>query len=216
MTLLFKDVRFIKSASAQEHWPNLKDSLGRPFPEIAILGRSNVGKSTLLNHLGVKRVAKVSGTPGKTQLINFFWVDQKVVWVDLPGYGYAAVPKEQRAAWGEMVDQYLEEREGLSLFLLLLDCRRKPSPDDLSLFHWLVKKKISTIIVLTKVDKLNQKEKRQQREMVAAELQLSKYDIPLVPYSALKNVGKTILIQQIDERLKMTREIDDRKDHGPD
>ena len=112
----FVKARFIKTAIWPKDYPTLKDDGGRLLPEIAVAGRSNVGKSSLLNHLfGSKGLVKTSSTPGKTQAINFFVVDEQLTFVDLPGYGYAEVPPSVRKQWGPMVEKYLKERQEIKL-----------------------------------------------------------------------------------------------------
>ena len=108
------------------------------MPEIAFVGRSNVGKSSLMNTLvGRRKLAKTSNTPGRTQLINFFSVNEKISFVDLPGYGFAKVSRAMRKNWGEMIESYLRGRPNLALVILILDIRREPNADDLSLRDWL-------------------------------------------------------------------------------
>ena len=142
-------VEFIKSAVKPAQYPK------SDLPEIAFAGRSNVGKSSLINSLtGRKGLVKVSKTPGKTQLLNFFNIHSQTVFVDMPGYGFAEVPESVKRTWGEMVETYLRERKQLKGVIVLLDCRRTPNEDDISLLEWLVHNKITTVIVFTKIDKI--------------------------------------------------------------
>jgi GTP-binding protein len=130
------------------------------LPEIAFLGRSNVGKSTLLNTLtGQRHLAYSSSTPGRTQSVNFFRVDERFVFVDLPGYGYAKAPKPLVDSWKPVIDAYLRERTVLTLSVLLVDARRAWMDSDLQLKEWLEHHGRPYLVVATKVDKLNQKEK---------------------------------------------------------
>src|SRR4030043_236289 len=123
---------FIKSAVWPPQYPPAT------LPEIAFVGRSNVGKSSLINVLvGRKSLAKTSDTPGRTQLINFFTINEKISFVDLPGYGFAKVARSVKKNWGEMVEVYLSQRSNLALVVLILDIRRVPNEDDLSLRDWL-------------------------------------------------------------------------------
>ncbi len=142
------EAAFIKSAIKEEDFPKHTE------PEIAFAGRSNVGKSSLINSLlGRKGLVKVSKTPGKTRLLNFFSTGSKTVFVDMPGYGFANVPSNIRREWGEMIEAYLKNRENLKAVLVLLDVRRKPNEDDFLLLDWLDHFEIETLLVFTKIDK---------------------------------------------------------------
>jgi GTP-binding protein len=174
---------FVKSATKPSEYPpgNL--------PEVAIAGKSNVGKSSLINTL-VKRknLAKTSSQPGRTQTINFFRVNEKLSLVDLPGYGFAKAPLEIRKAWKPMVETYLQTREAIRLVILILDARRGLSPDDSILLDWLDYHEIPALIVLTKADKLSQFERaRQKRGLAAVPLLEGR---PLLFFSAITGEGK--------------------------
>lgn len=126
------------------------------FPEIAFAGRSNVGKSSLLNTLlGHRRLAQTSSTPGKTRMLNFFLVNERLFFVDLPGYGYAKVAKRLRNRWNNLVEPYIRHRETLVGVVHLVDCRREPTESDRQLSEWLDFHQIPTLVVLTKADKLS-------------------------------------------------------------
>lgn len=141
---------FIKSSFDESQW--VEDEL----PEISFLGRSNVGKSSLLNSLlNRKKLAKTSNTPGRTQSVNFFLINGAFYFVDLPGYGFAKVPKKMRDDWGEMAENYLAKREQLVLSIQLVDARHKPTALDLQLYEWLTFYNKKNIIVATKADKLS-------------------------------------------------------------
>lgn len=143
-----KTAVFEKSSSKIEECPPPK------IPEYAFIGRSNVGKSSLINHItGNKKLAKTSGKPGKTQLINHFLIDEQWYLVDLPGYGWAQVSKTAKAKWKKMIDRYLLERENLALVFLLIDSRHDPQKIDLEFMRWLGQNGIPFILVFTKVDK---------------------------------------------------------------
>ena len=144
---------FIRSAFDRSHW--LND--GRP--EVAFLGRSNVGKSSLINSLlGRRGLARTSNTPGRTQSINFFLINDQFYFADLPGYGYAKVSKTMRGDWGKMAEEYLAEREDLVLCVQLVDSRHEPSPLDRQLNEWLIYHDKPHIVVATKSDKLSRNE----------------------------------------------------------
>ena len=165
----FTQATFIKSAVKPKGFPQAD------LPEIAVAGRSNVGKSSLLNSLfNRKKLVKVSKTPGRTQLLNFFEIDKRVMFVDLPGYGYAKVPKALRREWQPMIERYLTSRSSLVGCLLLLDIRRKPSEEDLELWDWLHHFDMTVVPVLTKSDKLSGQQGRKQMRMIAQHL-----DVPL-------------------------------------
>lgn len=141
---------FIKSATRPSEYPPAD------FPEIAFAGRSNVGKSSLINTLiNRKRLVKTSSTPGRTQLLNFFIINDRLIFVDLPGYGYAKVPARVRNTWGAMIDTYILGRPTLKSVVLILDIRRDPSEKDLALMAWLRHNRIPFLSVLTKADKLS-------------------------------------------------------------
>ena len=154
--LKFERAKFLLSALHPSEFPRMKDDKGRPLIEIAIAGRSNVGKSTLINALfKTKSLAKASNTPGKTQRILFFLIDESALLVDLPGYGYAKAPKEEIQSWSQAIDEYLNHRETLKLVLLLVDIRREPSKEDRAMMEWAAAKQIPLLVIFTKRDKLN-------------------------------------------------------------
>jgi len=145
---MIKEAEFVISNSDYKKCPKPDK------PEFAFIGRSNVGKSSLINMLCQrKKLAKTSGTPGKTQLINHFLIDNSWYLVDLPGYGYAKVSKSSRAAWGKMIEEYLINRENLQVVLVLIDSRLDPQKIDLEFINWLGKKEIPLALVFTKADK---------------------------------------------------------------
>lgn len=146
---VIKSAEFITSAVHPGQYP--QDA----SPEIAFAGRSNVGKSALINCLVQrKNLVRTSRTPGRTQLINFFKINDSFRFVDLPGYGYAKVSQSLRATWGPMIETYLDSRENLRGIVHIMDLRHPPTPDDISLSSWLKEKKIPIVPILTKADKL--------------------------------------------------------------
>lgn len=195
-TFLLK-ARFVKSALWPDQYPKLH------MHEVAVVGRSNVGKSSLLNDLfQTKRLVKTSSTPGKTQLINFFIVDDRLVFVDLPGYGYAKVPLQVRKQWGPIVQTYLDKRKTLKLLLFPFDIRRTPKHEDKQLLKWAAYYRKPVIIVLTKVDKVNQKEKKENTKKILEAFGVE--NIPYVHYSVKKNIGRKILISMMKRILGET------------
>lgn len=175
---------FIKSATQVSQYPL------PTLPEIAFAGRSNVGKSSLINALlGRKNLAKTSNTPGRTQLINFFTINDKMSFVDLPGYGFAKVARSVKENWGEMIEAYLRQRTNLALVVLILDIRRVPNEDDLSLRDWLDHYRIPYLYVLTKSDKLSNNQSVKQKRIIEKILNASKEE-KLILFSAKTQKGK--------------------------
>lgn len=165
--------------------------------EIAFAGRSNVGKSSLINQLlHRKRLVKTSATPGRTQCINFFLVNNAFYFVDLPGYGYAKVPANIQKKWGPMVEQYLKHRKSLKAVVLILDIRRIPNKEDLQLLSWLQHYDMQGILVLTKADKLTKNKRHQQIKKIAQELALTPEE--LVVFSSKSGEGRELLWRRIE------------------
>jgi len=168
-------------------------------PQVAFAGRSNVGKSSLINALlHRKSLVKTSATPGKTQLINFFVINNAWYFVDLPGYGYASVPHAVTDAWGPMIEGYLKDTPSLSAVVLLLDIRRMPDERDVRMIEWLRQYDIPAVCVLTKADKLNRQETEQARRSISA-----MFDVPgpLLLTSAKSGAGMKELWGEIHKRL---------------
>jgi GTP-binding protein len=170
--------------------------------EIAFGGRSNVGKSSLINTLlGRKNLVKTSSTPGRTQTINFFLINDSFYLVDLPGYGYAKVPMEIRKRWGATVERYLKTREDLCAVVVILDIRRQPNQADHDLLAWLAHYNIPPILVLTKADKLKRNKQARQRTLIAEDL--SAESSSLVMFSASTGMGKRSLWTAIEALLRI-------------
>lgn len=161
-----------------------------PLPQIALAGRSNVGKSSLLNKLvGRRKMAKVSRTPGKTRSINFFKINERFHFVDLPGYGYAKVSKQERAGWGQLIEDYLTKSEKLTGLVLLLDCRRELNERDVQLIDWLTERRLPVIIALTKSDKLTRD--KLNRQIISLK---QHFEAEIIPFSVVSGVGKHELL----------------------
>lgn len=155
--------RFLLSTLTE--FPQLKNPKGQPLVEVIIAGRSNVGKSSLINHLfQSKKLAKTSSTPGKTRLLNFFLVDERFLLVDLPGYGFAKGPAKEVFEWSDAIETYIHNRPTLKLILLLVDCRRDFSKEDLALIDFAKAKEIALLLIFTKTDKLSSEEKKKLQE----------------------------------------------------
>jgi GTP-binding protein len=186
---------FIKSAVWPPQYPPAT------LPEIAFVGRSNVGKSSLINTLvGRKNLAKTSNTPGRTQLINFFTINEKVSFVDLPGFGFAKVAQSVKKDWGDMIEAYLRERLSLALVIFILDIRRDPSSDDLSLRDWLDHYRIPYVYILTKADKLSNNQAIAQKRAIEKAIGVSAGN-KLILFSAKTQKGKSEIWQFIEEHL---------------
>ncbi|HEX8564553.1 MAG TPA: ribosome biogenesis GTP-binding protein YihA/YsxC [Pyrinomonadaceae bacterium] len=185
---------FVKSAFAEEHWTT--DGL----PEVAFLGRSNVGKSSLLNSLLQRKgLARTSNTPGRTQSLNYFLINKRFYFVDLPGYGYARVSKAVRSSWGKMAEDYLAKREQLVLCIQLIDSRHEPTEQDRQLFEWLRHYGKTQLIVATKSDKLSSNELRKSIEKIGNILP----GVSTVSYSAVTGRGREEVWRAIDEATKI-------------
>ncbi|GAB4234759.1 MAG: ribosome biogenesis GTP-binding protein YihA/YsxC [Chlamydiales bacterium] len=193
--------RFICSAVSSKGYPKLYDTSGNHLPEIAFVGRSNVGKSSLINHLlrlRHKGLARTSSTPGKTREINFFSIDDGLAFVDLPGYGYAKVSKKQKEQWSVFIQEYLEDAHNLKLILFLFDCRRMPNEDDLMLMDWFEMHGLDTELILTKVDKLTNNELQAQLKKILHAF--GKENLHTIPYSVTKNKGRQELLAAINSK----------------
>ena len=186
---------FIKSAVKPEQYPKTG------MPEIAFTGRSNVGKSSLINTLlGRKKLAQTSATPGKTRLINFFTVNEKLSFVDLPGYGFAKVSRAEQEKWGPMIETYLGERVTLRLVVSILDIRHDPTQQDRDLIEWLRHYGRTHLIVLTKSDKISRGEAMRRRRQIVASLGLDADEAPLL-FSAQTGEGKGEIWKAIQQVL---------------
>ncbi len=186
---------FVKSAFEKRHWTT--DGL----PEIAFLGRSNVGKSSLINSLLLRKgLARTSNTPGRTQSINFFLINQSFYFTDLPGYGYAKVSKTMRADWGKMAEEYLSERTELALCIQLIDSRHDPSALDMQLSEWLRFNNKPHVVVATKADKLSKNELQKSIFAAAKLLETAK----IITFSTQTGLGREELWSEINAAMIKT------------
>ncbi len=192
----FIDAKLISTAVKYEQYPPCD------LPEIALVGRSNVGKSSLINCLANrKNMARTSSTPGKTATINFYDFGGKFRIVDLPGYGYAKVSQKEREKWGGMIENYLSRRENLVLVLQLVDARHKPTNDDKMMFDWIKNYNYEPFVVATKLDKLKKSQREGNLTTIYEELGLNEESV-LIPFSAEDRTGREEVLELIDYALQ--------------
>ena len=191
MAINFNKAEFVLSAVRSGTF--IRD--GRP--QVTFAGRSNVGKSSVINRLLNRRnFARVGATPGKTNQINYFRIDDQIYFTDLPGYGYAKVSKEERDRWGRLMESYFQEQGLIKLDVLIVDARHKPTADDVTMCDWFKGTGCPLIVVANKLDKLKKKEIEPNLQTIRDTLTLDEEDI-LIPFSAEKGTGKTELLAAI-------------------
>lgn len=174
------NVSLMLSAVSKKQYPNTN------LPEIAFAGRSNVGKSSLINKLlNRKKLARVSANPGKTATINFYDIDKTLILVDLPGYGFAKVSKQEKEKWGRMIEEYLNEREQLIQVVLLVDMRHKPTNDDIMMFNWIVESGFEPVVIATKKDKVKPSQREDSLNLIKDTLGIDE----VIPFSSEKGDG---------------------------
>ena len=197
--LLIKEANFVCSS------PYLKKCPPPTLPEFAFIGRSNVGKSSLINMLvGKKDLAKTSSTPGKTQLINHFIINNEWFIVDLPGYGYAKTSKKNRDKWPEMIANFLEKRDTLISTFVLIDSRIEPQKIDVEFIEWLGENGIPFVIVFTKIDKINQRELTANVNLYKKHLLENWEELPEMIFSSAKTErGKEDILNYIQKNYKL-------------
>lgn len=191
------NVNLTISAVAADQYPKTD------YPEIALVGRSNVGKSSLTNVLINRRnFAHTSSQPGKTQTLNFYDVEDQLYFVDVPGYGYAKVSKKERERFGQMIEQYLTQREQLRGVIQLVDARHEPTADDVSMYEWLDYYNIPTLVVGTKCDKVKSNVWNRQENQIRKRLGMPA-TVPLILFSAVNKRGKDQVWQWIEKQTGM-------------
>lgn len=196
MTVNWNIAEFIRSAAKPSDFP--RDGL----PQIVFAGRSNVGKSSVINRLlNRKNFARVGAAPGKTTHINYFCIGQKLYLVDLPGYGYAKVSKQERDRWGRLIEAWFSDTDRMALGMLVVDARHRPTVDDCTMAQVFSSAGKPFIVVANKLDKLKKSEIEGNAKRIRDTLELSE-DVPLILFSAEKGDGKAELLGQILDRLE--------------
>ena len=197
----------IRSAKFITSLAELRDFLGRGMPEIAIVGKSNVGKSSLINKLANNgKLARTSSEPGKTRLINLYELNHQLMLVDLPGYGFAKVSHDEKKRWAGMIEGYLSRSENIKLALQLVDMRHKPSDDDVDMINYLRHFGIPVITVCTNADKLSRAERGRQAPVICRRLVVQPWD--LIPFSSVDGTGRDQLLARLEALLAPPEEDD--------
>lgn len=187
-----KSAKFVTSLVSYGAFP------ARGLPQLAVAGKSNVGKSSLINSLcRVKGLAKTSGTPGKTRLINVFLINESLHLIDLPGYGYAKVSKKEKDSWGAMMGAYFDAAGPLKGLLQLVDIRHEPTRDDVQMVNYLREKGIPFQVVATKADKLSKAQRQRAVFLIARTLMVQPWEI--LPYSSENEEGRAALLSKVDD-----------------
>ena len=176
------------------------------FPEIAFAGKSNVGKSSLINGLlNRKSLARTSATPGKTQTINFYNVNDELYLVDLPGYGYAKVSEAEKVKWGQLIERYLHNSKQLKAVFLLIDIRHEPSANDRMMYDWIVDMGYNPIIIATKLDKIKRSQIQKQMKLIKTTLNLVPGTV-IIPFSATTKQGRDEIWELVEENFLVKEE----------
>ncbi len=174
----------------------------RDLPEIAFAGRSNVGKSSFINSMiRRKRLARTSSKPGKTRTINFYNIENKLRFVDLPGYGYAKVSKSEKEKWGLIIEEYLNNRENLVEVILIVDIRHKPTKDDILMYEWIKHFNLGSIVVATKSDKIKRSQLDKHLKVIQESLSIDDRN-KIIPYSSEKPLERDKVWERIEELIK--------------
>ena len=172
------------------------------LPEIAFAGKSNVGKSSLINGLmNRKSLARTSSQPGKTQTINYYNINDELYFVDLPGYGYATANEKVKAQWGKLIEDYLHQSKKILAVFLLIDIRHAPSANDRIMYDWILQRGYKPIIIATKLDKIKRSQVAKQTKLICDTLQVEE-DTMVLPYSALNKQGREEIYDLIDTLLE--------------
>ena len=192
MKMNIHNAEFIKSAAAS------RDTIGDGLPQIVFSGKSNVGKSSVINRLlNRKNFARVSSSPGKTIHINYFLIDGKAYFVDLPGYGYAKVSKTERGRWAKLMEAYFSGAGHITLGVMIVDARHKPTADDITMAQWFKATNCPLVIVANKIDKVKSSEKESNMRLIRDTLDFPE-ETTIIPFSAEKSINKETLLMEID------------------
>lgn len=194
----FQTAKFITSA------PSIRDCPEESLPEFCFAGRSNVGKSSLINKItNRKRLARTSNTPGKTQQMNYYNIDNRCYFVDLPGFGFAKVPEKERKRWGRDIQEYLNKRSTLRLILHLVDSRHPPSKLDEEFFYWMASNEMPFSVILTKADKLSNNKVSSSKSRVLRILKEMNIEVPVLACSAESDAGVANIKELIIDFLEL-------------
>jgi len=197
----YSTASYMKGATAEEHYPEIS------VPEIMVAGRSNVGKSSFINSFtNHKALAKTSGKPGKTRVLNFFNINDQFRIVDVPGYGYAKVNKVLIEEFGIMIETYMQNRETLMLGVLLVDFRHKPSKEDIAMYGLYQYYEIPTLVIATKKDKVNRSQHGKREKMIRLALDMDRDEV-LIPYSSETHDGREEVHEIMDDLLEQYEAI---------
>ena len=187
----FNNAEFIKSAA------DSKDLIDSVLPQIVFSGKSNVGKSSVINSLlRRKQFARVSSTPGKTIHVNYFLVDKKVYFVDLPGYGYAKVSKTERARWSRLMEEFFAQPDHITLGIMIVDARHKPTADDVIMASWFKASGCRLVVVANKIDKVKKSAIAPNVDLIRETLELHD-EFKIIPFSAEKGISRDALISEM-------------------
>lgn len=191
MKIDFKKAEFIRSAADERGFP--KDMR----PRVIFAGRSNVGKSSTINMLLGRNFARVSGTPGKTVFVNLFLIDERLWFVDLPGYGYAKVSKAEQERFSKLIESYLtSDLQNIRLMVLIVDARHKPTADDRTMFEWISALNVPALVIANKLDKLKPAEQEKNLEIIRETLGINSH-VKLIGFSAEKQINKEEVLSEI-------------------
>jgi len=190
------NVEFIKSAA------NTKDLINSPMPQIVFSGKSNVGKSSVINKLlNRKSFARVSSSPGKTIHVNYFLVDKNVYFVDLPGYGYAKVSKTEKARWSKLMEDYFSQPDHITLGVMIVDSRHKPTSDDVLMSQWFSASGCKMVVVANKIDKVKKSQADHNIAVIRETLEI-RDDTQIITFSAEKGTNRNLLLSEIENAIK--------------